>query len=490
MLFIRVIQKSSGKMSINVLSALYFICAFLLALYALGASLLLVTYLRHRHDAVKTPILDQYPHVLVQLPIYNERFVVERLIKSIVALDYPHDKLTIQVLDDSTDDTPTFVAALVQDFQAQGVDIHHVQRENRTGYKAGALAYGLSLVDAEFALVLDADFVPHSDFLLKTIPHFCNDPKLGMVQTRWGHLNTYDNPLTLGQTLSLDGHFVVEQTARNRAGWLINFNGSGGVWRIACIREAGGWQDTTLTEDLDLSYRAQLAGWHFLYLPHVVVPAEIPPRMNAYKQQQARWATGSTQTLVQMLGPVWQAHLTIGQRIMATLHLCQYLPHPLMLLLLLLTPPLILSQHLDDLPLGVLGLAGLGPPLIYVISQYTLYQDWGRRLLAFPVLLLLGTGVAWSNTRAIFSGLAAGKGKQEFRRTPKGAKGMSHYKLKIDRGIIVELMLSVYALWGAWLALRMEPELTLYMMIYGFAFGGVALWSLRDSWVLSHPPKD
>jgi len=332
-------------------------------------------------------------------------------------------------------------------------------------------------------MVLDADFVPPPEFLKRTVPYLAANPKLGMVQTRWGHLNPFNNWLTLGQTLALDGHFVVEQTARSRAGLLMSFNGSGGVWRTQCIRDAGGWRDLTLTEDLDLSYRAQLAGWHFLYLPDVVVPGELPPQIAAYKQQQARWAKGSTQCLGYILPPLWHSQFTLPQRVMATLHLCQYLPHPLMVILLLLTPPLLISHELQQIPLGLLGIVGLGPPLVYVVSQQALYPDWKRRLLAFPVLLALGTGIAWSNSIAVMGGLLGWK--TEFRRTPKFARVWhdTRYAMRSNPGLLVEVVLAIYAIWGVWLALKLSPALVPYLGVYGFAFGSVALWGIRDTWL-------
>jgi cellulose synthase/poly-beta-1,6-N-acetylglucosamine synthase-like glycosyltransferase len=472
-------------MLLSILSFTYLICALLLALYATSSIFLLLIYWRHRHDVNPIPHIDTWPTVAVQLPIYNERYVIERLLDSVARLDYPRDKLLIQVLDDSTDDTSDVVAAHIATLRENGLNIEHIQRANREGYKAGALAWGLSLIESEFVVVLDADFMPDPDFLRCTIPYLVADGKLGMVQTRWGHLNAYDNVLTLGQTLALDGHFVVEQTARNRAGWLINFNGSGGVWRAACIRQVGGWRDITLTEDLDLSYRAQLAGWHFLYLPDVVVPAELPPQIAAYKQQQARWAKGSTQTLVQIIGSVWQGRLTLGQRIMATLHLCQYIPHPLMIALLFLTPPLMIARGLQGMPLGPLGLAGLGPPLVYLISQRALYADWRQRILAFPVLLVLGTGIAWNNTVAVVEGFLPHR-HNEFQRTPKFGKNgqANHYALSFDSAMWIELMLAIYALWGALMALEFNAAYVPYMALYSFAFGVIAVWSLRDRWRL------
>ncbi|MBZ0289226.1 MAG: glycosyltransferase, partial [Anaerolineae bacterium] len=263
------------------LTVLYVICAVLLTIYAGSELILLITYWRYRNQPTPVPPVKQWPTVVVQLPIYNERYVVGRLLNAVAALDYPRDRLIVQVLDDSSDDTSELAAEHAAALAKTGLNIQHVRRENRTGYKAGALAYGLSLVDSELVVVLDADFVPAPDFLRRTVPYLAADPGLGMVQTRWGHLNPFNNLLTLGQTLALDGHFVVEQTARSRAGWLMSFNGSGGVWRAQCIKDAGGWRDLTLTEDLDLSYRAQLAGWRFLYLPDVVVPGELPPQIAA-----------------------------------------------------------------------------------------------------------------------------------------------------------------------------------------------------------------
>jgi cellulose synthase/poly-beta-1,6-N-acetylglucosamine synthase-like glycosyltransferase len=398
-------------------------------------------------------------------------------------MDYPRDCLTVQVLDDSTDETADIVAGLVARLRDSGLNIHHVRRENRQGYKAGALAYGLTLLDGvEYVAVLDADFVPAPDFLTRTIPHLVHNSRLGVVQGRWGHLNAFSNPLTFGQMLALDGHFVVEQTGRNRSGWLMNFNGSGGVWRVTAIEDAGGWNDATLTEDLDLSYRAQLKGWGFLYLPDVVVPGELPPELSAYKQQQSRWAKGGTQCLTLLLRPVWGTRgLTLMQRLMATMHLGQYLTAPLVVLILLLTPVMMLWPEFDTLPLSPLGLAGLGPPLVFVISQRALYTDWKRRLLGFPALIALGTGMAWNNSIAVLGGLLHKRGG-EFRRTPKyaAARTGNQYRLRVNRAVWVELSLALYSLWGAWLAARHFPTLVPYLTLYGFAFGVVALWGLRD----------
>ncbi len=467
-------------MILDAIIVVYLLCALLLALYAGSSLLMLWVYWRRGPLPDSLPPVTQWPCVAVQLPVFNERHVVSGLLESIACLDYPRDKLIVQVLDNSTDETTALIARLRGELQAQGLDIRHLRRTNRQGYKAGALAYGLEMLDCDFVLVLDADFRPAPDFLKRTLPHLLADESLGMVQARWGHLNTFDNALTRGQGMALDAHFVIEQSARNRAGWLMNFSGSAGVWRVECIRSTGGWQADTLTEDLELSYRAQLAGWRFLYLPDVVVPAELPPQIAAYKQQQARWAQGSTQTLMRMLGPLWRADLRLGQRVMAMLHLGQYLPHPMMLLLLLLTPPLLLTHQLGNLPMGPLGLAWLGPPLLYVISQRALYPDWRRRLSAFPVLLVLGTGLAWSNTLAVTRALLGDQA--QFRRTPKFADNWSAstYALRVDRSLWGEALLAAYALGSAGLAWKSAPAVLPYLLLYGAAFSLIVAWTLLD----------
>lgn len=477
-------------MLLTLLTAIYIVSALLLSSYALGAFVLLISYWRHRKDAVEIPAIADWPTVAVQLPLYNEQYVVRRLIDAVASLDYPHEKLTIQVLDDSTDETVGIVAARVAALRKTGLDIHHVRREDRSGFKAGALAYGLTLLASEFVAVLDADFVPPKDFLRRTIPHLVARPRLGMVQGRWGHLNDRDSLLTRGQALALDGHFVVEQTGRNRAGWLMNFNGSGGIWRTAAIHDAGGWTDETLTEDLDLSYRAQLKGWEFLYLPDVVVPGELPPDLVGYKQQQARWAKGGTQCMVMLLGPLWRApNLRLSQRLMATAHLWQYMNAPLMIVLLLLTPVMMTARV--NIPLGPLGLAGLGPPLLYAISQRALYPDWKRRMLHLPALVGLGTGLAWNNCRAVISGMLTKRG--EFKRTPKYAFTVglnSGYRLHADKSILVEGLLALYALVGGLLALRVNPGFAAYLFIYAYAFGMVALWGIGETIRIERQQRD
>lgn len=469
-----------------ILTCLYTVAAFLLALYTVGQPVLFLSYMFRQRRPERLLRLTYFPQVTVQLPIYNEQHVVTRLLRAVAALDYPRKRLHIQILDDSTDITGAIVAQEVQHLQAQGFWIEHIRRADRTGYKAGALAYGLQQTPSPYIAIFDADFVPPPDFLRRTLPHLLQKRHRGVVQTRWGHLNPTSNWLTQAQRLAIDTHFVIEQTGRHEAGWFLPFNGSGGVWRAACIRDAGGWQSDTLTEDLDLSYRAQLRGWQVVYLPEVVVPGELPPQLAAYRQQQARWAMGSVQCLLRLARPLWQTKLPLMTRLMALHHLCQYLPQPLILLLLLLTPPLLLADAMPLLPLAPLGLIGLVPPLMILVSQRAVSAHWRRNLLALPLLVLLVTGLVWSNTRALLS-LFMGQ-KMPFQRTPKFGADWQHsrYALRGRFPAAGEIFLMLYALWGGLLALPTMPTLVPYLLLYALSFGTVAAWELRDFWRLRH----
>ncbi len=471
--------------------ALYALCALSLGLYTAGQAVLLWQYWRTRRAKPYAPPLADLPTVAVQLPLYNEAHVAVRLIEASAALDYPRDKLLIQVLDDSTDSTARLVARKLAQLEAAGYQVQHLRRKERLGFKAGALAAGVGQCDSEVIAIFDADFVPKPDFLRRTLPHLLAQPDIGIVQSRWGHLNADENSLTRAQELSIDTHFVIEQTARNRSGWLIPFNGTGGVWRRSCIEAAGGWSADTLTEDLDLSYRAQMLGWRSVFLPEVEAPGEIPPQLAAYKLQQARWATGNTQCLLKLAPRLVAARLSPAQKIMAIQHLCQYLPQPLMLLMLLLTPPLLEARALADLPLAPLGLLGLAAPLMYIASQMRLHRNRGAlsRLTAFPALLFIGTGMSLNNSLAVLTALLGSK--RGFRRTPKfqGDWRRSHYALPTDITVWLELALMLYALWAAWLAWDLQRELFAYLLIYALSFASVAGWSLRESLTLQLRPS-
>lgn len=471
---------------LTLLQTIYALCALALGLYTAGQALLLWRYWRTRRMNDAAPPLEDSPAVIVQLPLYNEFDVAGRLIDAVAAFDYPRDKLLIQVLDDSTDMTAQLVARKLIALEARGFRVQQIRRANRCGFKAGALAEGLLHSDCEYIAIFDADFLPPPDFLRRTLPHLLADPGIGIVQSRWGHLNAEANSLTRAQRLSIDTHFAVEQAARNRSGWLIPFNGTGGVWRRSCIEAAGGWSADTLTEDLDLSYRAQLAGWRSKFLPDVEAPGEIPPQLAAYKQQQARWATGSTQCLLKLARPIVSSQLSAGQKIMAIQHLCQYLPQPLMLLMLVLTPPLLLADGLGSLSLAPLGIIGLAPPLMYIAGQMQLNRKRGaaRALTAFPALLFIGTGLSLSNSLAVLSGLLGLK--PPFRRTPKFERDwqQSPYALPADLKLALELALMSYAFWAVALAWELQRELCLYLLIYVLSLALMVAWSLRENVIL------
>lgn len=464
------------------LTILYASCALLLAIYTLGHGLLLIQYMRHRHQVDQLPTLDavEYPPVTVQLPIYNEQFVAVRVLNAVANLDYPTDKLRIQLLDDSTDATSQRLVTHMAYYPH--LHIEHIQRSERTGYKAGALAYGLSKTDTDFIAIFDADFIPPPDFLKRTIPYLVADKNLAVVQTRWGHLNASDNWLTRSQVLSIDTHFMIEQYGRNRSGWMLPFNGTGGVWRRDAIEDAGGWSHATLTEDLDLSFRAQLKGWYALFLPDIVVDGELPPQIAAYRRQQGRWAQGSSQCLRRLIIPLWCSEKSLMTKLMATQHLAQYVPHLLMLILLLLTPPMLLSGALRALPLAPLGIIGLIPPLMYIVSQYDNPQGHGRNLLAFPTLLLIGTGLIAHNARYVLKGFVTRY--SVFERTPKFVDGWQHsgYALLSDGTTILDLVLLLYALWAAWLAWQRAPTLMPYLLLHALSFLTVVAWDALDRW--------
>jgi cellulose synthase/poly-beta-1,6-N-acetylglucosamine synthase-like glycosyltransferase len=453
-----------------------------LSVYGFQALLLTVLFWRHRRDALDRARIGagEWPTVAVQLPVYNERHVIERLIDAAVALDYPRDRLEIQVLDDSSDETTDLAEARAAYHRARGTNVRVVRRPDRLGYKAGALAWGLTQTNAEFIAVFDADFNPAPSFLRSTISALVARPDAGMVQTRWAHLNESYSLLTRVQALALDGHFVIEQTGRNRSGFLINFNGSGGVWRRICIEKAGGWQSDTMTEDMDLSYRAQLAGWRCLYAAETEAPAELPPQMEAFKRQQARWAQGSTQCL-RKLGPsILRSNLTPGQKLMAIVHIASYLTQPIMLFILLASLPLVLTSQQASGLVGWLWLASLGPPLLYTVAQTRLHRDWPRRMLYFPLLAVVTVGITWSTTCAVWKGLFGWGG--QFLRTPKfrlegnaGDWSASRYRLRPNAMILGEIALTGYAVATSWAALsRGEYGMVPFLLLYVIGFGVVA----------------
>ena len=411
-----------GSLGNTIWTVSYFVVLLGLSLYGLHRYVIVYLFFKNRKHAPRP--LGQFkdlPRVTVQLPVYNEIYVVERLLNAVAALDYPRDLLQVQLLDDSTDETTAVAAEKVAQLKRAGLDIELIHRADRTGFKAGALSNGLRSCTGEYILILDADFVPSRDMLRKTIQYF-TDPRIGMIQTRWGHLNRTYSLLTRVQAMFLDGHLLLEQTARSRSGRFFNFNGTAGLWRRSCIENAGGWQHDTLTEDLDLSYRAQLRGWRFVFLADLVTPAELPVDMNGFKSQQHRWTKGSIQTCLKLLPKVWRAELPLLLKLEATAHLTSNYAYLLLFCLCLLMHPSTGGMTswwrtvLVDVPIFLS--ASMPAAVFYLCCQRELYpRTWWREILYLPALLALGVGLAVNNARAV---IEATLGYQsEFTRTAK-----------------------------------------------------------------------
>ena len=459
-----------------------------LALYSLHRGWLLITYRRARHRAAPdTHLRGQLPRVTVQLPIYNERYVVARLLEAVSSLDYPRDRLQIQVLDDSTDETSHLVARLVRERERRGLDIQHIRRGRRDGYKAGALAHGLERASGELILILDADFVPPSDLLRRLLPAF-EDPRVGMAQARWGHLNRDASWLTRAQALILDAHFQIEHGARAAAGLFFNFNGTAGMWRKSCLLEAGGWQSDTLTEDLDLSYRAQLRGWRFVYLPDVVVPGELPESVRALKGQQARWARGAMQTARKVLPELLRGNWGWRVKLEAVAHLTSYVPSALTLALALLILPAAIVRFERGWPLLLFAdlaflAAALGPLVCFYAETLRACgrRAWPGAALALPSLLALGIGLSLNNTRALAQGMF-GRRDPEFVRTPKRGNASRGYRPRSGwLGTAVEAVLAAYVAFAVGHALvnGLYPSIP-FLLLFGWGFGAVAAGSVLD----------
>lgn len=485
-----------GDMWSHMLVGLYFLAAGALVLYGGNCYVMLYMFRRgrrrmatRRSELPKTsgggqttgPAYPELPCVTTQLAIYNELNVAERVIRAACRMRYPSDRHEIQVLDDSTDETRDVVDTVAEELRAEGHDVRIIRRQHRTGFKAGALANGLTTAKGELVAVFDADFVPTEDYLMRTVPWFMADPSLGLIQARWGHLNRERSLLTRAQSIGIDGHFMVEQAARNWNGLYMNFNGTAGIWRTAAIADGGGWHWDTLTEDMDLSYRVQFAGWKTLFLHDLVVPAEIPEDVNAFKSQQFRWAKGSIQTALKLMPTLLKQPVPVFQKIQALFHMTHYLVHPLMLTLSLLALPvlLLLNMSLGPLVFGALAfalaLSMMAPSTLYLVSQRAAYPDWPRRMAALPFLVMVGVGLAVSNTRAVieaFIGRESG-----FIRTPKrGDAERKRYRvglpvlsiLEIGAGLYCAASLNVYLTAGKYL---IGPFLAIYAA--GFLFTGL-----------------
>ncbi len=449
---------------VYLLFGLYAIASVGLFIYGINCYWLLTLFLKNKrkevvHDRRKLRVfyagqgLEKLPLVTTQLPVYNERNVVERLLDAVCAMEYPAGRHEIQLLDDSTDGTDKFNAELVAKKRAEGHDIVHIHRTHRHDYKAGALNEGMDVAKGEFLAIFDADFVPPTDYLLKCVPFLTMDDGIGLVQARWGHLNSQESSLTLAQSIGIDGHFVIEQSARSWGRLFMNFNGTAGIWRKQAIISSEGWQGDTLTEDMDLSYRAQLVGWRMKFLYDVVVPAELPSDINAFKSQQFRWAKGSIQTAMKLLPKVLASKQSLAVKAQSVLHTTHYMIHPLMLITALLAMPLLLyfpfklgNYAFASLCMLIL-VSSLAPSILYLVAQKMSRKNWKSRMLSLPTLMALGVGVAFNNTRAVVSALSGQKGA--FIRTPKaGDKTVQIYASKFPVTSIIELSLAAYCFMG------------------------------------------
>lgn len=478
-------------------TVIYFAMLIGLSCYGLHRYWMIYLYYKHRREVpVPAGKLAVLPRVTVQLPLYNEMYVAERLMDAVAAMEYPREKLQIQVLDDSTDETTAIVARKAAALRAQGYDISHIQRADRTGYKAGAMENGMRTATGEFIAIFDADFVPQSDLLQETIQFF-SDPKIGMIQTRWGHLNEQYSWLTKVQSMFLDGHFLIEQTARARSGRFFNFNGTAGIWRRVCIESSGGWQHDTLAEDLDLSYRAQIRGWKFLFLPMVVTPAELPVEMNAFKSQQHRWAKGSIQTCKKLLPVLWRCNVPLKIKVEGTVHLTSNFGH-LMLLILCLAFHASASAGtalasggnpwtkllLVDMPLFLAATVSI--TAFYFCAQKELHEQWWKRLLYIPLLMAIGIGLSLNNARAVLEAIF--NHQSEFVRTPKfGVRNRrdswTRNRYRCLRGLLPYVELAFGAYFGCLLAQAVELRqwsLLPFIAIFQCGFLYVGLMSLMQ----------
>jgi cellulose synthase/poly-beta-1,6-N-acetylglucosamine synthase-like glycosyltransferase len=467
----------------------YFFSLFIL--FVFGCHGFIMMFYHHKYKEVKPKEDKNFKmdkQVTIQLPLFNELYVVERLIDAVCKIDYPKDKLEIQVLDDSTDETVNIAANMVAKMQKEGFDIKHVRRTNRQGFKAGALKEGLAVAKGEYVAIFDADFVPRPDFLKKTLKFFSDD-KVGMVQTRWEHLNGDYSIITKAQALALDGHFVIEQTVRNKAGFFIQFNGTGGVWRKSCIEDAGNWHSDTLTEDMDLSYRAQLNGWRFVFLKDFTSPAELPAEINALKAQQFRWTKGAIETSKKILPLIWGSKVPLRVKLQATFHLTNNFAFPFILLVAILNVPLtfIKNSGSHELYFGVMSvfvLAFISSFLFYFYSQKDIRTDWRKRILLFPLFMAGSMGLAVNNSRAVFEGLM--NRKSEFVRTPKAGKEKStkqYLQKKIDNSTIVELILAVYCFIGIVASLYfLELSNLPFQLLFFIGFSFMSFASLKHQY--------
>lgn len=475
---------------------IYFAILGTLAVYGAYRIKQVIDFWRYK-SFVPTPsayfLESELPTITVQLPLFNELYVVDRLLKAVTAIDYPREKLEIQVLDDSTDETVRVAEAVVKKYAEQGFDIHYIHRDDRTGFKAGALENGNKFAKGELFAIFDADFVPKPDCLRKLV-HFFTDPMVACAQMRWSHINGDYNLLTRLQTIMLDGHFVVEQTTRNRTGGFFNFNGTAGIWRRQAIEMSGGWQHDTLTEDTDLSFRVQLMGWKFIYLLDEEAPAEIPVEINAFKAQQRRWAKGVMQVGLKLYPRIWLAPLPLRVKLEMFFRLTGNISYPLMIVASFLQFPLLLVRynqpfyHLMVLDLPLLFFSSISVVLFYGSAVWYLDEKRAPRLLHLPLVMGLGIGLAFSNARAVLEALLGVK--SEFVRTPKYRvedttdATWKRKKYKRKRGLLplLELGFAVYFLLAIAYSARLHMWGTIpFLLLFFFGFGYMGVMSLLQT---------
>jgi cellulose synthase/poly-beta-1,6-N-acetylglucosamine synthase-like glycosyltransferase len=477
----------------NVVLVSYFVSLFILFVFGLHGFIMIFYYNKYK-NVKYSPKNDVTPNykVTIQLPLFNELYVVERIINSVCEIDYPKENLEIQVLDDSTDETVQITAKIVEQKLKEGFDIKHIRRTNREGFKAGALKEAMKTATGEFIAIFDADFIPQKEFLKKTLAFF-TDEKVGMVQTRWEHINGDYSILTKAQALALDGHFVIEQTVRNKAGFFINFNGTGGVWRRSCIVDAGNWDGTTLTEDLDLSYRAQLNGWRFVFLKDFTSPAELPSEINALKSQQFRWTKGAIETAKKILPLVWRAKIPLRVKLQSTFHLSNNIVFPFILLAAILNVPLTFIKnsgphHAYFAVMSVFVLAFVGTFLFYLFSQKDIHADWRKKIVLFPLFMAGSMGFAVNNSRAVFEGLM--NRKSEFVRTPKfkvvdnkdSWVGKKYMNKKLGFSVYVELIMAIYCLIGIASSIYfLEIAALPFQLLFFIGFSFVSFTSIKHA---------
>jgi cellulose synthase/poly-beta-1,6-N-acetylglucosamine synthase-like glycosyltransferase len=468
----------------------YFAVMILLSIYGIHRYTLCWRYYKFRknYNPIPPRYFDELPRVTVQLPIFNEQFVIDRLIEAVCAMEYPREKLEIQVLDDSTDETQEVASAIVARYAALGHNISYIHRTNRQGFKAGALANGLTISQGEFIAIFDADFVPPPDWLMRVIHHFA-EPQIGMVQTRWTHLNRGYSMLTEIEAILLDGHFVLEHGARYRSGEYFNFNGTAGMWRLQAIIDGGGWQHDTLTEDTDLSYRSQMAGWKFKYLPDVECPAELPIEMTAFKTQQARWAKGLIQVSIKILPTVWRSKTSLRNKVESFYHLTANMSYPLMVIMSAFLMPAMICRFYQgwfqmlfiDFPLFAASTFSIA--VFYVESQRILFpKSWKKSFFYLPFLMAIGIGLTVTNTKAVMEAIFGIK--SAFARTPKyrvakkGEKsvGARKYRKRLLLAPWIELLLGLYFLLAILYTFSNQNYFTapfLILFVFGYWYTGL-----------------